>query len=130
LNIGSPENDWLEFCRRRRVTGDEFRSVALSLPEAAEESHMGHPDFRVGGKIFATLGPDEDWGMVKLMAEQQATFIRAQPNVFQPASGAWGRRGCTIVTLRRAKKSMVKEAMILAWRNTAPKRRVQEHDGE
>ena len=112
------------------MTGDEFRSVALSLPEAAEESHMGHPDFRVGGKIFATLGPDEVWGMVKLTTEQQASFIRAQPKVFQPASGAWGRRGCTIVTLRRAKKSMVKEAMILAWRNTAPKRRVQEHDGE
>jgi hypothetical protein len=110
------------------MTADDFRRLALSLPEAAEQSHMGHPDFRVGGKVFATLGPDEDWGMVKLTAEQQATFIRAQPEVFSPASGAWGRRGCTIVKLRAAKKSMVKEAMALAWRNTAPKRLVDERD--
>jgi hypothetical protein len=104
------------------VTADEFRSVALSFSEASEESHMGHPDFRVGGKIFATLGPEEDWGMVKLTPQQQATFLRAAPEVFQPASGAWGRRGCTIVRLKRAKKSLVKEALILAWHNTAPKR--------
>jgi hypothetical protein len=112
------------------MTADEFRSLALGFPEAAELSHMGHPDFRVGGNIFATLGPDDDWGMVKLTPEQQATFLRAQPKAFTPASGAWGRRGGTIVRLRSARKSMVKEAMILAWRNTAPKQLVEQCDRE
>jgi hypothetical protein len=91
---------------------------------------MGHPDFRVGGKIFATLGPKEAWGMVKLKPEEQATFMRAQPNAFSPAAGAWGRRGCTIVTLRAAKKSLVKEAMSLAWKGTAPKRLLEEQEEE
>jgi hypothetical protein len=112
------------------VTANEFRRLALSFPEATEAAHMGHPDFRVGGKIFATLGPDEAWGMVKLTAEQQASFLSAQPAAFRPASGAWGRRGCTIVTLRSAKKSIVKEAMNLAWRNTAPQRLVEEAEEE
>src|SRR5437660_567646 len=110
-----------------RVTADEFRNLALSLPEASEDAHMGHPDFRVRGKIFATLGPDEDWGMVKLTLEQQASLIRTEPNVYQPASGAWGRRGCTIVRLAGADLATVREALIAAWRNTAPKRLVQEH---
>jgi len=112
------------------VTVDEFRSLALSFPEASEEAHMGHPDFRVRGKIFATIGPDEDWGMVKLTADQQALFIRTEPDIFQPASGAWGRRGCTIVRLCEADESSVRQALIAALRNTAPKRLVQRHDEE
>src|SRR5947209_7418215 len=68
---------------RLTVTADEFRNLALSLPEASEGAHMDHPDFRVGGKIFATLWPDGDWGMVKLTAEQQAVFTRSEPKVFQ-----------------------------------------------
>ena len=75
------------------MTAEEFRSIALSLPEALEDEHICHPDFRVRGKIFATLGPEERWGMVKLTPEQQATFLRAEPDVFQPIKGAWGRRG-------------------------------------
>jgi hypothetical protein len=110
------------------MTADEFRSLALSLPEASEAAHMGHADFRVRGKIFATLGPDEDWGMVKLTADQQAPLVRSQPHGFQPASGAWGRRGCTIVCLREADPSTVLPALIVAWRNTAPKRLVQQYD--
>jgi hypothetical protein len=90
---------------------------------------MGHPDFRVRGKIFATLGPNEDWGMVKLTTEQQASFVRIEPNAFQPASGAWGRRGCTIVRLGVANEASVRQALIAAWRNTAPKRLVQCHNG-
>jgi hypothetical protein len=112
------------------MTADEFRRLALGYPETSAQSHMGHPDFRVGGKIFATLGLDDGWGMVKLTSQQQASFVRAQPEAFRPASGAWGRRGCTIVTLRAAKKSLVKEAMTLAWRNTAPSRLVEEHHAE
>ena len=80
------------------MTADKFRSLALSLPEVSESAHMGHPDFRVSGKIFATLGPDEDWGMVKLKPDEQASFIRAEPDIFRPASGAWGRRGSTIIS--------------------------------
>jgi predicted DNA-binding protein (MmcQ/YjbR family) len=89
------------------VTADEFRSLALSLAETSEEAHMGHPDFRVRGKIFATLGPDEDWGMVKLAPDQQASFVRIEPEVFQPFSGAWGRRGCTKVCLAAAQELTV-----------------------
>jgi hypothetical protein len=110
------------------MSADEFRSRALSLPEASEDAHMGHPDFRIRGKIFATLGPDEAWGMVKLTADQQVSFVRTEPEVFQPASGAWGRRGCTIVRLCDADESIVRLALIAAWRNTAPKRLVQHHD--
>jgi hypothetical protein len=108
--------------KREFMTADEFRSLALDLPEASEDAHMGHPDFRIRGKIFATLGPDEDWGMVKLTPQQQADFMHREPRVFEPASGAWGRRGATIVTLAAANEPTVREALILAWRNTAPKR--------
>src|SRR5436309_5357541 len=86
------------------MTAHDFRTLALALPEASESAHMGHPDFRVRGKIFATLGPDEDWGMVKLTPDLQATFIRTEPHVFHPASGAWGRRGATIVRLAEAEE--------------------------
>ena len=85
------------------MTADKFRKLALSFPEVSEQAHMAHPDFRVGGKIFATLGPDEDWGMVKLTPNQQEPLVRGEPEVFQPASGAWGRRGATIVRLADAR---------------------------
>ena len=107
------------------MTADEFRSLALSFPDTSEQAHMGHPDFRVGGKIFATLGPDEEWGMVKLPVDQQASFVAADPEVFQPASGAWGRRGSTIIRLSSAKDLTVRQALIAAWSNTAPKRLVR-----
>ena len=112
------------------MTADEFRSLALGLPEASEGAHMGHADFRVRGKIFATLGPDEDWGMVKLTPTEQASFVRTEPDVFEPIKGAWGRRGCTKVTLAAAEELTVRHALIAAWRSTAPKRLVQEHEGE
>jgi hypothetical protein len=112
------------------MTADEFRSLALGLPEASEEAHMGHPDFRVRGKIFATLGPDEDWGMVKLTADQQASIVCTEPDVFQPFSGAWGRRGCTKVCLAAAQELTVRQALIAAWRNTAPKRLAQQFNEE
>jgi hypothetical protein len=110
------------------MTADEFRRFALSLPEASENAHMGHPDFRVRGKIFATLGPDEDWGMVKLTPDQQASLIAAIPAICYPAAGAWGRRGCTVIRLGKAKSLIVRGALIDAWRNAAPKRLVAQHD--
>lgn len=110
------------------MTAGEFRSLALSLPEASEAAHMGHPDFRVRSKIFATLGPDEDWGMVKLTPDQQALFLHTEPDVFRPVQGAWGRRGYTYVRLEAATEPSVRQALIAAWRNTAPKRLVKEVD--
>jgi hypothetical protein len=107
------------------MTADKFRSLVLSLPETSESAHMARPDFRVGGKIFATLGPNGDWGMVKLKPDEQASFLRAAPDIFQPASGAWGRRGSTIIRLRDAKSSIVKQAVIEAWRNVAPERLIR-----
>jgi hypothetical protein len=111
------------------MTADEFRSLALSLPEAVEAAHMGHPDFRVRGKIFATLSPPEKGlGMVKLAPAEQAVFLRTEPDVFRPASGAWGRRGCTMVCLGQAEEASVRQALIAAWRNTAPKRLAQQFE--
>lgn len=112
------------------MTADLFRKLALGLPAATEAAHMGHPDFRVRGKIFATLGPDEDWGMVKLTPEEQAAFIQAAPQAFHPANGAWGRRGATIVQLRPAPQAIVRQALLAAWRNTAPKRLAEQHGEE
>ena len=112
------------------MTADEFRTLALSFPEAAEAAHRDHPDFRVRGKIFATLGPDGAWGMVKLPPEKQAIFVRTQPDVFEPFGGAWGRQGCTRVCLAAADEASVRQALTEAWRNTAPKRLAQQYDRE
>jgi hypothetical protein len=110
------------------MTPDAFRRLALKLPEAVEGSHMGHPDFRIGGKIFATLGPDGTWGMVKLTPEQQAELMRAKPKVFEPINGAWGRRGATKVLLKAATKAAILPALVAAWQNTAPPRLMDKSD--
>jgi hypothetical protein len=105
------------------MTPSDFRRIALSLPEASESAHMDHPDFRVRGKIFATLGyPDHNWGMVKLTPEQQTSLVRAEPTVFVPAKGAWGRRGSTTVHLESVCEVALSSALVAAWRNVAPKR--------
>jgi hypothetical protein len=104
------------------VTATTFRRIALSLPEAAEGAHMGHPDFRVRNKIFASLGAQEKgWGTVKLTPEQQEVLLAAEPAVFKPAAGAWGRRGWTQVNLAAANAATLGSALGMAWRNTAPK---------
>jgi len=105
------------------MTANDFRKIALSLPETEERSHMNHPDFRVAGKIFATLGyPDKTRGMVKLSPEDQHYFTKSDPVAFVPVKGAWGRRGATFVHLERVKKNVLRKAIEAAWRNTAPKR--------
>jgi hypothetical protein len=104
------------------VTSEHFRKIALGLQGAIESAHMGHPDFRVNGKIFATLYPDGHTGMVKLTPEQQAEFVRTYRETFAPASGAWGRQGCTSVVLRSADETTLGEAITLAWQNTVAKR--------
>ena len=104
------------------MTIDEFRKIALEVPMSVERSHMNHPDFRVAGKIFASLGvPDESWGMVKLTLEQQRTFIEKAPEVFKPSSGAWGRQGYTNVYLPAAKATIVRAALDAAAKNVAPR---------
>jgi hypothetical protein len=105
------------------MTEENFRRIALGLPEAVEGAHMEHADFRVGGKIFATLGhPADGWGMVKLTAEQQHYLSKDEPKVFVPVKGAWGRRGATSVNLKAANKKTLEKALRAAWRNTAPKK--------
>jgi YjbR protein len=101
------------------VTPNQFRRIALGMNGAVEGSHMAHPDFRANGRIFATIYPDNARGMVKLTPEQQQEFIRASPETFEPASGAWGRQGCTTVKLAAADESTIGEAMTLAWQATA-----------
>ena len=105
------------------MTANDFRKLALALPETEERAHMHHPDFRVAGKIFATLGyPDKPRGMVKLSPEDQHYFSKDHPDVFAPVKGVWGRRGATSVHLKAAKKAILAKAIQAAWRNTAPKR--------
>jgi hypothetical protein len=104
------------------LSPDDFRRIALLMKDAAEGAHMGHPDFRAHGRIFATLHADYEWGMVKLTPGQQRTFVRDHPAVFAPEKGAWGRQGCTKVRLASADESVVREAMTLAWANSATKR--------
>ncbi|HLZ45167.1 MAG TPA: MmcQ/YjbR family DNA-binding protein [Gemmatimonadales bacterium] len=92
----------------------------MSLPAATEAAHMGHPDFRVAGKIFATLGhPSRAFAMVQLTPDQQELFVRTEPKTFKPVPGGWGKKGSTHVLLRTASKAAVREALTVAWRNRA-----------
>lgn len=105
------------------MTAAEFRRLALSLPEVTEASHMGHPDFRVAGKIFATLGyPNAGFGVVMLSPQDQDLMVRDRPKTFAPVRGSWGAGGATTVTLRGASKRAVALALETAWRKRAPKR--------
>jgi hypothetical protein len=109
------------------MTARDFRTIALSLPEAVEVGHMGHPDFRVRNKIFATLDyPSRGWGVVKLTPRQQEGMVKTHPAMFAAVNGFWGRRGATTVNLRAATKDVVREALTKAWCNTAPKRLARE----
>jgi hypothetical protein len=105
------------------MTANDFRRLALVLPDTEERSHMDHPDFRVRGKVFATLDhPAKGWGMVKLTPEQQHYFSQAEPEVFVPVKGGWGRNGATSVHLKSVRKAALQKALVTAWRNAAPKR--------
>ncbi|HMG05964.1 MAG TPA: MmcQ/YjbR family DNA-binding protein [Chthoniobacterales bacterium] len=104
------------------MTPAQFRRVALSMPQASESAHMEHPDFRVRGKIFATLGyPDQEHGMVILPPEDQEQLVRTQPRIFAPAKGAWGKRGSTTVLLEAVDAATLRRVMEIAWRKRAPK---------
>jgi hypothetical protein len=104
------------------VTAAGFRRIALGLRDAVEQAHHGHPDFRVGGRIFATLGyPDKKWGVVNLTHDQQRGFVHDHPAVFVPAAGAWGEQGSTTVRLDAVDEETLGEALTLAWRGAIEK---------
>ena len=99
------------------LTADRFRRMALALDGATEGAHMGHADFRAGGRIFASLGyPDGGHAMVKVLPADQQSLVTARPDAFQPATGAWGVGGATMVDLRRAPVALVRTAIAAALR--------------
>jgi hypothetical protein len=100
------------------MTAAGFRRLALALDGVIESAHMGHPDFRVNGRIFATLREDNQHGMVKLTPHQQADILQSHSQTFAPESGAWGRSGCTRVTLKVIDEELLGEVLTLAWQNT------------
>ena len=105
------------------MTANDFRRIALGLTDAIEAAHMGHPDFRVNNRIFATLHADDTTGMVKLPPDEQERFVREHPETFRPENGAWGRQGCTRVQLMPADEDIVGEAMTLAWQDALKKKK-------
>jgi hypothetical protein len=107
------------------MRADDFRRIALSLDGAIEGAHMGHPDFRIDKRIFASLHHEDQFGLVKLTPDQQASFIEEHPDAFTPEAGAWGRSGCTRVILKAVTEEAVGEALTLAWQNArkAPKKK-------
>jgi hypothetical protein len=107
------------------MTADAFRRLALDFPDVIESSHMGHPDFRANGRIFATLHSNDRFGMVKLSPDEQREFLRLYSGMFEPCAGAWGRQGSTNVRLDVANEATVRGALLLAWQGSAktPKRR-------
>jgi len=99
------------------MDADDFRRIALSLEGAEESSHMGQPDFRVGGRIFATLASeDKGFGNLMLTVEQQAAFVQELPEVFVPIAGGWGRMGMTHIRLAAAKEEVLAGALRTAWK--------------
>ena len=108
------------------MTPAGFRRFALSLPEAVEGSHFGNADFRVGGKIFATLAYEkEGFGVLMLSPDQQAGMIQDAPDIFSPVKGGWGRQGATLVRLSKVKPDILKAALRTAWLKRAPKRLIK-----
>ncbi len=101
----------------KAMTVADFRRIALSLEGAEESAHMGSPDFRVGGRIFATLASQKQgYGNLMLSPEQQADFVLEQPEIFLPVAGGWGRSGATHVRLAKANEDLLTGALRTAWK--------------
>lgn len=106
------------------MTPDDFRRIALSLEGAEEGSHMGSPDFRVGGRIFATLAAQaQGYGNLMLTPEMQAAFVSEAPDIFIPIPGGWGRNGATHLKLSTANEDLVHGALQSAWKLRIEKNR-------
>jgi len=99
----------------------DFRRMALGLEGAIESAHMGHPDFRAHGRIFATIQLDPQWGGLMLTPDQQQRFLREDPEAFKPAVGAWGAGGATLVHFGSVDEDTLGEALTLCWQNAAAK---------
>ena len=97
------------------MTPDGFRRLALALPDAVEGEHMNHPDFRANGRIFATLLPDGERGMVKVSPLRQRELLRDPSGAFATTAGAWGRQGCTLVRLADVSAAVLRDALSSAW---------------
>jgi hypothetical protein len=99
------------------MTADDFRRIALGFDGAEESSHMGAADFRVGGRIFATLASVKDgYGNLKLTPAQQADFLSERPDLFLPIHAGWGRSGMTHIRLALADEESLRGALHAAWR--------------
>jgi hypothetical protein len=113
------------------MNASDFRRIALSLSGVAEGSHMGSPDFRVGGRIFATLASQaQGYGNLMITPELQTQFVEEAPDVFVPVAGGWGRNGATHIRLATANEDVLTGALETAWRlrvqknaKTGPKKR-------
>ena len=98
------------------MTTASFRKLALRLPNVVEQAHMGHPDFRVGGKVFASLDyPRAGWAAVALTPEDQNILVKLHPRAFVPVKGKWGEQGATNIELRHATAAMVSAALDAAY---------------
>lgn len=98
---------------------DDVRAIAQLLPEVIEGAHSGNRDFRVGGRVFATLWADEDRVVVRLTPALQARIVASDPHAFAPLEGAWGRRGSTSVDLSVADEEALRRALLAAWQTAA-----------
>lgn len=107
------------------ATAATARRIALALPEAVEGAHMGHPDFRVGGKIFMTLWPAKKRAVLKLPAADRHALAQMDPEAF--SAGSWGRQGYTLVNLPRVNAAQLRVLAYAAWRTVAPKRLLDGH---
>ena len=104
------------------MTAAGFRRIALALDGVVEWAHHALADFRVGGRVFATLGyPDKSHGMVTLTPEQQRAHLRSHPDAFVTVTGKWGEGGATLVRLGAANEEALGEALTLAWQNAVAK---------
>jgi hypothetical protein len=99
------------------MNAKDFRRIALSFEGAEESSHMAQPDFRVGGRIFATLASQHlGYGNLMLTLEHQETFVQELPEVFLPVAGGWGRMGATHIRLAAASEDVLRGALQTAWK--------------
>ena len=111
------------------MTADEARALALALPGVEEKSHFDVADFRVRGKIFATL-PGPDRMVVRIEPADQAVLLAAEPGTFAPAAGAWGLEGWTIVQLGTVDRDVLHDLLVDSWRRVAPKKAVAAYDAD
>ena len=107
---------------------EDVRALALMLPEAIPGAHKGNPDFRVGGRVFATLWTEEDRLVLRLSPEDQERLVEAEPDLFSAIDGAWGRRGWTNLDLDSCAEETLRDALLAAWRATAPAGLVSVYD--